>query len=150
VRQRLGTAFQKLIRMDTPLTAEAGQSIESDLTGTRFQAEAAKEISDLLKLLPDDVLAELKVGTIDPHDSAFLEGLSDHVARLTLASPSLGSRLLGKLNKVKKLIRRSLHESNPDEKTSNTISRDGPHVGRNAPCPCGSGRKFKQCCLRRG
>jgi hypothetical protein len=22
-------------------------------------------------------------------------------------------------------------------------------VGRNAPCPCGSGRKFKQCCLRR-
>ena len=20
-------------------------------------------------------------------------------------------------------------------------------VGRNAPCPCGSGRKFKQCCL---
>jgi uncharacterized protein YecA (UPF0149 family) len=21
-----------------------------------------------------------------------------------------------------------------------------PKVGRNAPCPCGSGRKFKQCC----
>ena len=21
--------------------------------------------------------------------------------------------------------------------------------GRNAPCPCGSGRKHKQCCLRR-
>ena len=20
-------------------------------------------------------------------------------------------------------------------------------VGRNAPCPCGSGKKFKQCCL---
>lgn len=23
-------------------------------------------------------------------------------------------------------------------------------VGRNEPCPCGSGKKFKQCCLRRG
>jgi yecA family protein len=22
-------------------------------------------------------------------------------------------------------------------------------VGRNEPCPCGSGRKFKQCCLRK-
>jgi hypothetical protein len=22
------------------------------------------------------------------------------------------------------------------------------HVGRNAPCPCGSGKKFKNCCLR--
>lgn len=26
----------------------------------------------------------------------------------------------------------------------------GPRVGRNAPCPCGSGKKYKQCCLRQG
>lgn len=26
------------------------------------------------------------------------------------------------------------------------IRRSEPKVGRNAPCPCGSGRKFKQCC----
>lgn len=25
---------------------------------------------------------------------------------------------------------------------------DGPKVGRNAPCPCGSGKKFKKCCGR--
>jgi preprotein translocase subunit SecA len=25
-------------------------------------------------------------------------------------------------------------------------SRSGPKVGRNDPCPCGSGRKYKQCC----
>jgi uncharacterized protein YecA (UPF0149 family) len=24
----------------------------------------------------------------------------------------------------------------------------GPKVGRNQPCPCGSGRKFKHCCGR--
>jgi preprotein translocase subunit SecA len=23
-------------------------------------------------------------------------------------------------------------------------------VGRNDPCPCGSGKKFKKCCLSRG
>ena len=22
-------------------------------------------------------------------------------------------------------------------------------IGRNAPCPCGSGRKYKNCCLRK-
>lgn len=27
-----------------------------------------------------------------------------------------------------------------------TIQRDGPKVGRNDPCPCGSGKKFKKCC----
>jgi len=26
-----------------------------------------------------------------------------------------------------------------------TVRRQGPKVGRNDPCPCGSGRKFKQC-----
>lgn len=28
-----------------------------------------------------------------------------------------------------------------------TIRREGPRVGRNDPCPCGSGKKFKKCCL---
>ena len=26
------------------------------------------------------------------------------------------------------------------------VVREEPKVGRNAPCPCGSGRKFKRCC----
>jgi len=29
------------------------------------------------------------------------------------------------------------------------IRRETPRVGRNDPCPCGSGKKFKKCCLRR-
>jgi preprotein translocase subunit SecA len=29
-----------------------------------------------------------------------------------------------------------------------TVRRDQPKVGRNDPCPCGSGKKFKQCCGR--
>jgi preprotein translocase subunit SecA len=29
-----------------------------------------------------------------------------------------------------------------------TIRRDQPKVGRNDPCPCGSGKKFKKCCGR--
>jgi len=27
-----------------------------------------------------------------------------------------------------------------------TVRREAPKVGRNDPCPCGSGRKFKHCC----
>jgi hypothetical protein len=26
-----------------------------------------------------------------------------------------------------------------------TIRRDAPKVGRNDPCPCGSGKKYKKC-----
>jgi hypothetical protein len=28
-----------------------------------------------------------------------------------------------------------------------SLTRPAPKVGRNDPCPCGSGRKFKKCCL---
>jgi preprotein translocase subunit SecA len=28
--------------------------------------------------------------------------------------------------------------------------RLSPKVGRNEPCPCGSGKKYKKCCLRTG
>jgi preprotein translocase subunit SecA len=31
-----------------------------------------------------------------------------------------------------------------------TVRRDQPKVGRNAPCPCGSGKKYKQCHGRPG
>lgn len=31
---------------------------------------------------------------------------------------------------------------------STTISHSGPKVGRNDPCPCGSGKKYKKCCLQ--
>ncbi len=30
---------------------------------------------------------------------------------------------------------------------SEPVRHSGPHVGRNDPCPCGSGKKFKKCCL---
>jgi len=29
-----------------------------------------------------------------------------------------------------------------------TFRRDAPKAGRNEPCPCGSGKKFKHCCAR--
>lgn len=29
------------------------------------------------------------------------------------------------------------------------IRREGPDVGRNDPCPCGSGKKYKKCCLKK-
>ena len=31
--------------------------------------------------------------------------------------------------------------------TMRQMARRPPKVGRNEPCPCGSGKKFKRCCL---
>jgi uncharacterized protein len=31
---------------------------------------------------------------------------------------------------------------------ASTFQRGAPKVGRNEPCPCGSGKKFKHCCAK--
>jgi len=37
---------------------------------------------------------------------------------------------------------------NHDHAPQVPVTRAAPKVGRNAPCPCGSGSKFKRCCGR--
>ena len=41
--------------------------------------------------------------------------------------------------------RKELHKK---QKNSGTIHNENRKVGRNDPCPCGSGKKYKQCCGR--
>ena len=36
----------------------------------------------------------------------------------------------------------------PSAEKPSTVRRQGKKVGRNDPCPCGSGKKYKQCCGR--
>lgn len=33
-----------------------------------------------------------------------------------------------------------------EQKKSQTVVHEGPKIGRNDPCPCGSGKKYKKCC----
>jgi hypothetical protein len=113
------------------------------------EAETKRAIRELLDVLPKDILDELNAGAIDLKDTAFLDGLTDHVSRLSLASPRTGQRILGKIIKLKKMIARSLRESDPEAAISATVTRSGERIGRNDACPCGSGRKYKQCCLRK-
>jgi uncharacterized protein YchJ len=36
-----------------------------------------------------------------------------------------------------------------EEEEFRAPARRGKKIGRNAPCPCGSGKKYKKCCLKK-
>ena len=36
-----------------------------------------------------------------------------------------------------------------EQKNSSTVKRDGKKIYPNDPCPCGSGKKYKKCCMRK-
>jgi len=40
----------------------------------------------------------------------------------------------------------SASKAGVDARRGRTVRRDGKRVGRNDPCPCGSGKKYKRCC----
>ena len=37
-------------------------------------------------------------------------------------------------------------EGAPEQPKVETVVHEGPRIGRNDPCPCGSGKKYKKCC----
>ena len=52
---------------------------------------------------------------------------------------------------LEKEVLRILSEMRPEAVigTGQTIRRPVPKVGRNEPCPCGSGKKYKKCCINK-
>lgn len=67
--------------------------------------------------------------------------------KLTEANEALKSVYLNEVNKVL--------DNGPYKQTWNSkvvLQNTGfikPKIGRNKPCPCGSGLKFKNCCLNK-
>lgn len=56
------------------------------------------------------------------------------------------ARLVGEIQENLPSIIQAIHNFWKGSTASQTVRRDDPKVGRNDPCPCGSGKKFKQCC----
>ena len=124
-------------------------SSETTVLSETEDRETQAAVRELLAILPPDVLGEIRSGEIDACDPAFLSGLMDHASRLSVGDPQTGRRILGKIIRLRKLLHRSVRETDPSAVFSATVVNDSQRVGRNGACPCGSGRKFKQCCLRK-
>ncbi len=58
-------------------------------------------------------------------------------------SPSITDKQMAKALKE---LQEPRGEDDENENVPGPAMREGPKVGRNAPCPCGSGRKDKHCC----
>ncbi|NOQ23235.1 MAG: DUF1186 domain-containing protein [Candidatus Aegiribacteria sp.] len=56
-------------------------------------------------------------------------------------------RFLGWLSPVEEVFRSHVPTADrPHHHPASTYVREHPKIGRNDPCPCGSGRKYKKCC----
>ncbi|MBR2973504.1 MAG: SEC-C domain-containing protein, partial [Clostridia bacterium] len=85
-----------------------------------------------------DPVVEYKYEGMDMFDEMISNIKTDTVKMLMRIQP--GAKTERK--QVAKPIEASHGEGNPESKTVKV----GEKVGRNDPCPCGSGKKYKKCC----
>jgi tetratricopeptide (TPR) repeat protein len=101
-----------------------------DALRTDFDATGAEPSRDLaLWLVPELATARVKQLPSMPTADALA---------------NIGERLLPFLRARPAPARPSLGWSEPVP--TPTVRRSAPKIGRNDPCPCGSGKKFKKCC----
>jgi hypothetical protein len=118
----------------------------------------AMEIKDTKKAMLEIEVIKKELG-VDNYDIRFLiisryfdEGEFETAAPLVRAlKTELGNRD-PYLKKIHRVIREAKQEDLffDEMPSSNVISykRSTPKIGRNDPCPCGSGKKYKKCCGR--
>ena len=61
-------------------------------------------------------------------------------------TPAEEERLVADIQENLPVIVQTLYNFWQAKRGGSTVRREDDKVGRNDPCPCGSGKKFKQCC----
>ena len=122
-----------------------GQFPPELLTEARLLARKPKELEDraiaqliaLAEILNDSRIIDLLMAS--PDDAALRQKTVE------------GGRRYGKtfLEICHKPIIQRLRDAPPKERMGFTVRRSVEHTGRNEPCHCGSGRKYKRCCFEK-
>ena len=117
-----------------------------------------KDASQLKSYAQKNPLIEYKNEASDAYDR-MLEEISENVCRMAVAakfvlkaanhSPSHQKLVLSKPSAGQPTApQRNEKPVTASAMNTTTVVRSTPKVGRNDPCPCGSGKKYKNCCGR--
>ncbi len=122
-----------------------------------FKKEAYQMFEDLMSSIKSDVCSAIfKSATSIETFRSFMESLPqtlvhDEVSALGAAPQDAAESLIGG-RKTGSEHGQAAREEEIDPLPSRgghgtaTVKRSQPKVGRNDPCPCGSGKKYKKCC----
>jgi hypothetical protein len=80
------------------------------------------------------------------HDPESLAHLATNLARIDGALEGLLADLMEIGNNVRLAALRSMRHGQDQGTAAGPATARSPKITRNAPCPCGSGKKYKKCC----
>ncbi|MEK7652880.1 MAG: preprotein translocase subunit SecA [Patescibacteria group bacterium] len=103
-----------------------------------YKREALKMFKELLANIDKQIVYSIyKIGLVAPQEVAVAESQSKN---LQFSAPSKESAMKSPMESDD-----GLAERKEDKIIRDSTHYDGKKVGRNDPCPCGSGKKYKKC-----
>ena len=75
-----------------------------------------------------------------------IEDIRTDVVKILLNVHKAGDTRRKETVEITKASQENLNNLDNDTVRKDTVKNEGPKVGRNDPCPCGSGKKYKNCC----
>ena len=124
------------------------------------QLDELRDAASLMSYAQKNPLVEYKNTASDAFDD-MLEAITEAVCkaailvRFQVSGPRPIDRGQQKLKEqhvdamsLSQMERKGSVVASQSQAMNTTIRREGPKVGRNDPCPCGGGKKYKNCCGR--
>lgn len=110
-----------------------------------FKREAYDMFEDLMERIKSDVCGRLfRSATSMEAFERFISGLPRQYRHDQVAAPDGAAAPAGPAGPPSNAQDAALQKALAEE--PKPVRRDEPKVGRNDPCPCGSGKKYKKCC----
>jgi preprotein translocase subunit SecA len=115
-----------------------------------YKKESFALFQDMKGRIDDDTVRYLFwLKPVEGEDEPVRRPVARRAAPVTLNSPSStsGGGFFGSAQEAKAPTTGAPKPARTggDDAPVSTVRRDEPKVGRNDPCPCGSGKKFKKC-----
>ena len=111
-----------------------------------------KEFTSMFSVDKDMTVAMMEDLVLDVQENEPREAVDKMIELINIENDDVRFVAAGMMNKFANKIRlwRFKGESFNDKKAIDTTAKSEKIVGRNDPCPCGSGKKYKKCCGRNG
>lgn len=121
--------------------------------GKVHRAECVEVLTDFLKRFENHDVDLNSFAVSSLMDLSAVESID--IIRQAFQKNSVNINIPGDLEDVEIDLGLRMHRETPrpdygmefEEEYESTIVRQEPKIGRNDPCPCGSGKKYKKCCL---
>lgn len=76
--------------------------------------------------------------------------VNDLIDQIKSKYPNISRTIDSRHDKLKRLYQLYLERENISSDANASVEIRRKKIGRNEPCPCGSGKKFKKCCIEKG